>query len=72
MLMQVLDLTSNKIAAVSSIEPLLGLSSLQHVTLLSNPVAASSAAFTKTFSNVSAAFFSLKPQQRVLKCTASV
>ena len=51
--MQLLDMSGNKLAAANSIQPLLELPSLQLVMLLNSPLAASYAAFTKAFSNVS-------------------
>lgn len=51
--MQRLDLTANRIATVNELETLISLSSLQQLVLVSNPVAARSATFSKTFSNVS-------------------
>ena len=53
MCMQILDLTANRITTVAELEPLVGLPSLQRLVLVSNPVAARSATFTKTFSHVS-------------------
>ncbi len=50
---QRLDLTANRIATVNELENLISLPSLQQLVLVSNPVAARSATFTKTFSNVS-------------------
>ncbi len=58
---QRLDFTANRIATVNELETLISLPSLQQLVLVSNPVAACSATFTKTFSNVSssAAFLNL-------------
>ena len=50
---QRLDLTANRIATVNELETLISLPSLQQLILVSNPVAARSATFTKAFSNVS-------------------
>jgi len=50
---QRLDLTANRIGTVNELETLISLPSLQQLILVSNPVAARSATFTKTFSNVS-------------------
>jgi len=50
---QRLDLTANRIATVNELETLISLPSLQQLVLVSNPAAARSATFTKTFSNVS-------------------
>ncbi|DBA94771.1 TPA: Leucine-rich repeat serine/threonine-protein kinase 2 [Trebouxia sp. C0004] len=50
-LLQRLDLTANRIATVKELETLINLPSLQQLVLVSNPVAARSATFIKTFSN---------------------
>ncbi len=50
---QRMDVTANRIATVNELETLINLPSLQQLILVSNPVAARPATFTKTFSNVS-------------------
>jgi len=67
---QRLDLTANRIATVNELETLMNLPSLQQLILVSNPVAARSATFTRTFSNVSdnAAFVKLSAARQLLAC----
>ena len=53
MSVQALDLSSNRIANLSEVEGVVGMASLQQLSLVGNPVAARPAAFTKAFTNVS-------------------